>query len=174
MRRTTKLLVAAAAGLAVISPGAEPATARSVPDWKGAEQMALLALVPAPDRCGAALQANLAGHGLDTAGGAFAVTASACLDADALTLTDLEATDRYTSGAGSVHIAPGDVALQLDPTTCVATNAQPVPYTVAGGTGAFDGATGQGSFDIALAWPPCGAAPQPAYVWFSGELTVPG
>ena len=169
----TQAALAALALIAVLGMIALPVAARP-PAWKGAETFSLLAAGPAPERCGPAprfLEARFAGSGIDTAGGTFAVTASGCRDTVEQMLFDMEATDTFADGA--LHIAPDDVALVIDPATCVATNAHPVAFTVAGGTGRFAGATGRGTFDLAMTEPGCGAAPQPVHVWFSGRLQLP-
>ena len=151
-----------------VSGGAEQTT------WKGAQTMAPGGLAPSPDRCGEPptnVQLNLLGNGIDTVGGTFVVVASLCIDLDAMDVFDLEATDIYTSGE-SISIVPGDFSLELDAETCVATNAQPVPFSVGAGTGSFAGAEGGGTYHFALNWPPCNGLAQPAHIWFDGTLEV--
>jgi hypothetical protein len=158
--------------LTVLVPATGEATSSA--RWKGAESMTPVALRPDVERCGdpsAALEARFAGEGIDNAGGPFSVAASGCLDPNRLRIFDLEATDTFLDGSGSLLITPHDAALVLDEDTCVATNVRPVPFVVTGGTGAFASATGRGTFHIALSWPPCGGIPAPARVWFSGSLT---
>lgn len=149
------------------------ASAGRIADWKGAETFTQTSLVPNPTRCGAAppsLQATFAGTGVDTAGGTFTVTTSGCLNTETMRISDLEATDTYVGGAGSVLIAPDDFTLVVDPETCVGTNEAPVAFRVAGGTGEYEGARGGGHFDFALNWTPCNGVTQPTHVWFRGTI----
>lgn len=141
------------------------------PPWKGAESMSIVSLLPDLDRCGEppVLLARFAGDGIDARFGAFTVVASGCLNPETLQVFDLEATDTFLSG-DSVLIAPDDATLSLDPQTCVATNVEPVPFDVAGGTGSLANATGGGTFDIALNWTPCNGLALPARVWFEGTV----
>ncbi|HVL32134.1 MAG TPA: hypothetical protein VM600_00965 [Actinomycetota bacterium] len=143
------------------------------PAWKGAESMTPIAFAPNPERCGAppVLEGRFAGDGLDSRGGIFTVTASACFNTETLKVTDLEATDRF-SAADTLLIKPADVVLVLDPVSCVATNRHATPFSVAGGTGRYDGASGSGTYHIALNWPACNGAAAPARVWFEGVLNL--
>lgn len=164
-------LVMLAGGTAAV--GSSPTGERP---WKGAETLQPVSFRPAPDRCGPPptfLEGRFAGTGLDNVGGAFVVTASGCLDTQALRLFDLQATDTFTDSGASLTIRPEDVNLVLNPRTCVAVNRQPVPFTVEAGTGILEGATGQGTFHLALSYPPCGGAPLPAHIWFQGVLHLP-
>ncbi|MDP8930927.1 MAG: hypothetical protein M3O70_20735 [Actinomycetota bacterium] len=166
------VLVVLAVGTAQV--GASPTREER---WKGAETLELVTIGPALDRCGPPpiyLEGRFVGTGLDSIGGAFVVAASGCLDTQALRLFDLEATDTFTASGASLTIVPEDVDLDLNTSTCVAVNRQPVPFTVAAGTGALEGAAGHGTFDLALSYPPCGGAAQPAHVWFKGVLQLPG
>lgn len=143
-------------------------------EWKGAQTMAPAGLTPAPDRCGdppVNVEMRLVGNGIDTAGGTFVALASICLNTETMEVFDLESTDTYTSSGDGISIIPGDFVLVVDPDTCVGTNAEPVPFTVTGGTGAFAG-TGGGFYHFALNWPPCNGRAQPAHIWFDGTLDV--
>ncbi len=102
---------------------------------------------PNPARCvlfPRHLEAHFVGSVIDTRGGPYSVTASGCLDTEANVLFDLEATDTYLGSGDSLRIAPADVALDVDPATCTATNREPVRVVVTGGTGAYAGARGSG------------------------------
>ncbi len=143
------------------------------PGWKGAETLAPVGIGPDLARCGVFprhLEAHFVGSGLDTAGGPYAVSASGCLDSEANVLFDLEATDTYLGTGHSLRIAPADVALDVNPATCTATNGAPVRFAVAGGTGAYAGATGGGSFDIAFTLPTCPGPQTAVHIWFRGQL----
>lgn len=161
-------LAVLAVGMSEVGAAREPRAA-----WKGAETLQPIALAPSPERCGPPpvnLEGRFTGTGLDSVGGAFVVTASGCLDTEALRLFDLEATDTYSRSGASLKILPDDVELRLDPSTCIAVNRRPVPFKVGGGTGLLEDATGHGTFHIALSYPPCGGTDQPAHLWFKGKL----
>ena len=161
-----------------IAPAAEvtlqagPTGALPTTPWKGAETLVPIAVGPNVDRCGAPpnVEARYAGTGIDTNGGTFAVTASGCLNLDTLRVFDMEATDTYAGTGDAIHIAPADFTLVIDPATCVATNADPVPFRVDGGTGRYELSTGSGTFDFALNHPQCNGLAQPAHIWFRGEV----
>ena len=164
--------------VAIFAVGTEQggAARAASPAWKGAETLNPLSLAPAPLRCGPPptyLEGRFAGSGLDSVGGAFTVTASGCLDTEKLRLFDMEATDTFVSSGDSIVILPGDVDLVLNADTCVAVNRRPVPFRTGSATGSLQGASGQGTFHIALSYPPCGGALLPAHVWFDGTLHVP-
>ena len=74
----------------------------------------------------------------------------------------------------SVHIAAADAALDFDPTTCTASNRQPIRFEVTGGTGDLAGASGKGHYDIAFTLPTCRGPQQAVHVWFSGNLDPGG
>jgi hypothetical protein len=174
--RRILITVTGVGALAALVAAATAIASRVVTDWKGAESLAPTGLVPNVQRCGpppANLEGRFAGSGIDTAAGTFTVTASGCVNTDTLRVTDLEATDTYLNGDGTVRITPEDFALALDRETCVASSARPVAFRVAGGTGALAGATGGGHFQIALNWTPCNGRALPAHVWFDGQLHVP-
>lgn len=152
---------------ATVWPGASNG---SVSSWKGAESMALVGLAPSPERCGQppVLEATFIGDGIDSLGGLFTVVASGCLNQSTLQMTDLTATDHFVDG--TLLILPGNVTLTLDPQTCVASNAAAVPFSVGDGTGRFEGASGSGTYHLALNWAPCNGIAAPARVWFEGSL----
>ena len=53
---------------------------------------------------------------------------------------------------------------------CTATNREPVRFDVTGGTGAYAGARGGGSYDLAFTLPTCPGPQAPVHVWFRGHL----
>lgn len=164
------ILIVTVVGLGLHIGGA---AAARIADWKGAEVLTQTSLAPNPARCGDApsnLEATFAGTGVDTAGGAFSVTVSGCLNLDTLRVFDLEATDTYVRSGDSVLIAPDDFTLIVDPATCVATNTRPVMFEVAGGTGEYEEARGGGQFDFAVNWAPCNGLTQPTHIWFRGTI----
>jgi hypothetical protein len=167
-RRLAAALVIAATALATPVETAD-AGAR---EWKGAETFAPVTITPDIAKCGPFprnLAARFVGSGIDTVGGPFVVRASGCLDTQANVLSDLEATDTYLGG-GSVRIRPGDAVLNVDRATCVATNVEPVPFTVAGGSGAFATARGEGHYHLAFTLPTCIGPQQVVHIWFHGTL----
>lgn len=175
-----KVLAITASVVIVAVSGATAATVAASggrPGWKGAETFAPTSIGPNPSRCGdfpRNLQASFAGSGIDTLGGPFTVSVSGCLDTETNVLTDLESTDTYLRSGDALRVEPGDVALHVDPTTCVATNRVPVPFDVVGGTGAYAGARGGGHYDIAFTLPTCPGPQQAVHVWFGGHLHTPG
>lgn len=110
------------------------AGAESVP-WKGAETLSPVTLGADPVRCGPAppnVFAVFAGSGIDSKAGVFEVQVSGCMNLDTLRLFNLEATDTFVGTGDSIVVAPGEFTLSLDESTCVATNARPVSFTVTG------------------------------------------
>jgi hypothetical protein len=169
-------ITAAVVTLASVVTGASQPVSAERPDWKGAETFAPVSIGPNPVRCGVLprqLEARFLGSGIDTSGGPYTVSASGCLDSEANVLFDLEATDTYLRTGDSLRIAPADVALDVNPVTCTATNREPVRFDVAGGTGAYAGASGGGSYDIAFTLPTCPGPQTAVHVWFRGHLQTP-
>ena len=159
--------------LAAAVIGATGVASADRPGWKGAETFSPVAIGPNPARCGVFprhLEAHFVGSGIDTRGGPFAVRASGCLDTEANVLFDLEATDTYLGTGDSLRIAPADVPLDVNPATCTATNRAPVRFDVTGGTGAYAGAEGGGTYDLAFTLPTCPGPQAPVHVWFHGHL----
>jgi hypothetical protein len=143
--------------------------------WKGAETFAPVTIGPNEARCGAFprnVEARFAGSGIDTNGGPFAVTASGCLDTEAAVVSHLEATDTYARTGDAVQIVPADAVLSVNAETCVATNVDPVPFSVGGGTGRYANASGSGTYDLAFPMPGCAGPPQTVHVWFTGSLSL--
>ena len=102
------------------------------------------------------------------------MTASGCLDTEAVVLSELSAVDTYLRTGDSVHIAPGDAALSFDPATCVAATTSPVPFTLAGGTGRYAGASGSGTYETVFTMPNCLGPQQSVHIWFEGSLDLAG
>jgi hypothetical protein len=166
-------VVGVAALLTPTSPG--DARAAGMTAWKGAETLTPVALAPNLRRCGAPpnMEGRFLGNGIDTAGGAYVVSASGCLNLQSLRVFDLEATDTYVGTGDQVLIDPADFDLVLDRKTCVAANAEPVAFGVKGGSGSFAGASGGGSFDFVMNHPVCNGLVLPVHISFHGSLNAP-
>jgi hypothetical protein len=174
--RRAALLVAGTVIVAGPVIGSAAAAGADRPGWKGAETFTPVGIGPNPARCGAFprhLEAHFVGSGIDTRGGPYAVSASGCLDTQANVLFDLEATDTYLGSGDSLRIVPADVSLDVNPATCSATNREPVRFHVAGGTGAYAGASGGGSYDLAFTLPTCLGPQAAGHIWFRGRLDTP-
>lgn len=168
--------IAVAATAALVLGGTATAS-RVVANWKGAESLTPVSLAPDLQRCGpppANLEGQFTGTGVDTAGGRFTVTASGCLNLETRRVSDLVATDRFVRDGAEVFIDTDDFTLALDEDICTAFTQRPVEFRVAGGTGSLENARGNGHFDFAMTWPECGSTGAPAFVWFDGELRIPG
>lgn len=141
--------------------------------YKGSEALDLVAVAPNPARCGdfPNFEAQFEGQGIDTAGGIFDVTASGCQNIQTGKVFDLVAVDTYADGS-TVTIEASTFFFQFDPSTCVSTNALPVPYEIADGTGQFATVTGGGFFNIANNDPSCNGEIAPGFVWFGGVFDV--
>jgi len=159
--------------VAVLLLGASPVSAshQGAMAYKGAETLELVSVAPNVARCGAApnVEATFEGQGIDTAGGVFTVDASGCQNPTTGQIFDLVAVDSYATG-DSVTIAASSFFLVFDPQICVSATAGPVAYTVAGGTGAFAGATGGGVFEFISNDPSCSGVLAPAFVAFAGFI----
>lgn len=139
--------------------------------YKGSETLVLVSVAPNAARCGdyPNFEATFEGSGIDTAGGIFTVVSSGCQNIATGQVFDLVATDTYATG-DAVSIEADDFFLVFDPQTCVSSNVDPVRYRIAGGSGAFAGATGGGKFDFASNDPSCNGELAPAFVWFHGKV----
>ncbi|MEX1366621.1 MAG: hypothetical protein AB1Z98_26080 [Nannocystaceae bacterium] len=139
--------------------------------YNGAETLNLVGVAPNPARCGAApvFELSFEGEGVDTAGGAFEVTASACQNTATGEVFDLVAIDTYFTG-DSVTIRSDPFFLVPDPQTCLSANDGRVKYDIDGGTGAFAGARGGGRYDIVINDPACSGSLTPAFVSFRGRI----
>lgn len=169
--RTIGLASASITATLLLGAGPVSASGGGQLHYKGAETLELVSVGPNPARCGAApnFEAVFEGEGIDTAGGIFTVVSSGCQNIETGEVFDLVAVDTYASG-DSVTIEAASFLLVFDPQTCASSNVAPVPYTIAGGTGAFAGATGGGKFDFASNDPNCNGEIAPAYVWFRGKI----
>ena len=144
------------------------------PHWKGASSLTPVNVAPNPARCGAFpenIEVTFTGSGIDTGGGIFTSAASACTNTTNGLIFDLKSTDTYHSG-GSVFIETDPFTPVLNPTTCVSTNSQAVGFRVAGGTGPYTGATGQGRFHLASNDIACNGLAAPSRVSFEGVLQL--
>jgi hypothetical protein len=160
--------------------GGQSSNAAPVPDdrviahWKGASGLTPVGAGPNPARCGPFpenVEVTFTGGGIDTGGGIFTSAASACTNTTNGRIFDLKSTDSYHSG-GSVLIETDPFTPVLNPATCVSTNEQAVGFRVAGGTGPYAGATGQGRFHLATNDIACNGIPAPSRVSFEGVLQL--
>jgi len=169
-------------GLAFVASyvGGQSSSAASAPDdlinahWKGASSLTPVGAGPNPARCGTFpenVEVIFTGGGIDTGGGIFTSAASACTNTTNGRIFDLRSTDTYHSG-GSVVIETDSFTPVLNPATCVSTNAQAVGFRVAGGTGPYAGATGQGRFHLATNDIACNGVAAPSRVSFEGVLQL--
>ena len=143
--------------------------------WKGSASFSPVGAGPNVARCGAFpenVEVTFAGSGLDSDGGAFNNSTSACTNTTTGLIFDLKATDTYITSGDSILIESDPVTPVLNPDTCVATNSQAVGFRVAGGTGAHTGATGQGRYHIATNDTACNGLAQPTRVWFEGVIKL--
>lgn len=181
--RITKLTLAllTLAGLAFLASLSGPTSRAAAmtgdrvnPHWKGASQLTPTGAGPNVARCGAFpenIEITFTGSGIDTGGGIFTSAASTCTNTTTGLIFDLKSTDTYQNG-DAVFIATDPFTPVLNPATCVSTNTQAVRFSVAGGTGAYAGATGQGRFHLASNEPSCNGLAVPARVSFEGVLQL--
>jgi hypothetical protein len=142
--------------------------------WKGASQLTPTGAGPNPGRCGPFpenVEVTFTGSGIDTGGGIFNSAASSCTNTITGRIFDLKAEDTY-HGGGSVFIETDAFTPVLNPATCVSTNVQAVGFRVAGGTGPYTGATGNGRFHLSSIDPACNGLMVPARVSFEGVLQL--
>lgn len=171
------LALAGAAFLASFTGGPASSAAagdRVNPHWKGASQLVPVSAGPNPARCGSFpenIEIQFTGSGIDTGGGIFTSAASTCTNTTTGLIFDLKSTDTYQSG-DAVFIETDPFTPVLNPATCVSTNTQAVAFRVAGGTGVYAGATGQGRFHLASNEPSCNGLAVPARVSFEGVLQL--
>jgi hypothetical protein len=158
--RTTKLnlMLLALIGLASLAGYFNGGTSQAAiedgvnADWRGTESFSLTNAGPNVARCGAFpenIELSFSGSGIDTEGGAFNVTASACTNTTTNEIFDLKATDQYVQSGDQVFIEADSFVQVVNPANCVATNSHAVMGRVAGGTGARAGATGRARFHFA-------------------------
>lgn len=183
--RTTKLKLTllALVGLTLLGhqvSGGSSAAASALDDrvnahWKGSAAFSPVGAGPNPARCGAFpenIEVTFAGSGVDTDGGIFNNSTSACTNTTTNRIFDLKATDTYVQSGDSVFIESDDFVQVANPSICIATNSQAVKFRVAGGTGAHAGATGEGRFHIATNDAACNGLAQPTRVWFEGVIKL--
>lgn len=182
MRTKLTLALLTLAGLAFLASYFGGQTSRAAallgdsvnPHWKGASQLTPVSVAPNPARCGAFpenIEITFTGSGIDTGGGIFISAASTCTNTTTGLIFDLKSTDTYVTG-DAVFIETDPFTPVLDPATCVSTNTQAVKFRVAGGTGVYAGATGQGRFHLASNEPTCNGIAAPARVSFEGVLKL--
>lgn len=141
--------------------------------YKGGSTFNLVSVQPNVARCGAFpenIELSFSGSGIDTEGGYNTAVFSACTNTTTNLVFDLKATDTYAGSGDSVFIEGDSFVQTINPATCVATNSHGVPFRIAGGTGIYAGATGQGRFHITSNLTPCNGLTPPAQVWFEGNL----
>jgi hypothetical protein len=144
------------------------------PHWKGASALTPVSFGPNPARCGAFpenIEITFTGGGIDTGGGIFTSAASTCTNTTNGLIFNLKSTDTYQSG-DAVNIETDAFTPVLNPATCVSANVQAVGFRVAGGTGIYAGATGQGRFHFATNEPTCNGLLAPGRVSFEGVLQL--
>ena len=143
------------------------------PHYKGGSTFNLVGAGPNVARCGAFpenIELNFEGSGIDTEGGYNTAVFSACTNTTTNLVFDLKATDTYVQTGDQVFIEGDPFVLVPNPAICAASNAHGVPFRVAGGTGKYAGATGNGRFHIASNLTPCNGQTPPAQVWFEGVI----
>lgn len=143
------------------------------PHYKGAANFNLVGAAPNPARCGAFpenVELSFNGTGIDTEGGLITAVFSACTNTTTNEVSDLKATDTYVQTGDTVFIEGDPFILAPNLENCVASNAHGVNFRVAGGTGAYAGATGGGRFHIASNLTPCNGQVAPSSVWFEGWI----
>ena len=166
------LMVFAAYALSGNSASAALAENLTNPHYKGGSSFNLAGAGPNVARCGAFpqnVELSFTGSGIDTEGGFNTAVFSACTNTSTNEVFDLKATDTYTNG-DQVFIEGDSFVLSPNPAICAASNAHGVPFRVAGGTGAYTGATGTGRFHITSNLTPCNGLTPPAQVWFEGVI----
>ena len=144
--------------------------------WRGTESFSLTNAGPNVARCGAFpenIELSFAGSGIDTEGGLFDVTASACTNTTTNEIFNLKATDTYVQSGDQVFIEADAFVQVINPANCTATNSHAVMGRVAGGTGGHAGATGHARFHFVNNLTPCNGQNAPAHVWFEGVVMLP-
>jgi hypothetical protein len=142
-------------------------------DYRGGSTFDLAGVAPNVARCGAFpenIELSFTGSGIDTEGGYNTAVFSACTNTITNRVFNLKAIDTYVQSGDQVFIEADSFVQVVNPATCTATNANAVPFRVAGGTGGHAGATGQGHFNITSNLTPCNGLTLPAQVTFQGVL----
>ena len=143
------------------------------PHYKGGSAFNLVNVGPNVARCGAFpqnIELTFEGSGIDTEGGYNTAVFSACTNTTTNEVSDLRATDTYAQTGDQVFIEGDPFVLAPNPAICAAANAHGVPFRVAGGTGKYANATGNGRFNIFSNLTPCNGLVLPAHVSFEGVI----
>jgi hypothetical protein len=179
MKTKFKLMLIALAALTVLAGhvrgrSSAPAVDNDVnPHYKGGSSFNFVGAAPNVARCGPFpenVELSFTGGGTDTEGGLNTAVFSACSNTVTNVVSKLRATDTYVQTGDSVNIEADSFVLEPNLANCTAANTHPVPFRVAGGTGAYANATGQGYFHIATNLTPCNGLVAPSQVWFAGVL----
>jgi hypothetical protein len=139
--------------------------------WKGYASFSPTGAGPNVARCGEFpdnIEVTFAGSGIDNEGGILTNSVSACLNTTTQIVKDLRATDTFTATGDQIFIESDPFVQVVDPTTCVVSTSHSIGFRVAGGTGKYAGATGQGRYEIAGNHTPCNGVTIPNTVWFEG------
>ena len=179
MKTKFKLMLIALAALTVLAgfvggTNSEAAAMDDLmnPHYKGGSSFNFVGAAPNVARCGAFpenVELSFEGGGTDTEGGLNTAVFSACTNTTTNLVFDLKATDTYLDG-DSVFIEGDSFVQVVNPANCVGSNSHGVNFRVAGGTGKYAGATGNGQFHIASNLAPCNGQVAPAQVWFQGWI----
>ena len=113
---------------------------------------------------------SFTGGGIDTEGGLNTAVFSACTNTTTNLVFDLKATDTYVNTGDQVFIEGESFVQVINPANCTASNSHGVDFIVAGGTGAYAGATGKGKFNLFSNLTPCNGQVAPAQVSFEGWI----
>jgi hypothetical protein len=141
--------------------------------YRGGSIFNLAGVAPNVARCGAFpenIELSFTGSGIDTEGGFNTAVFSACTNTTTNLVFDLKAIDTYPQTGDQVFIEADSFVQVPNPAICMATNSHAVPFRVAGGTGKYAGATGQGRFHLVSNLTPCNGLTPPAHVSFEGVL----
>ena len=139
--------------------------------WKGYASFSPTGAGPNVARCGAFpenVEVIFAGSGIDNQGGILTNAVSACLNNATQIVTDLKATDTFSATGDQIFIESDPFVQVVDPSNCVVSTSHAIGFRVAGGTGKYAGATGQGRYEIAGNHTPCNGVTIPNTVWFEG------
>ena len=139
--------------------------------WKGFASFSPTGAGPNVARCGEFpenVEVTFAGSGIDNQGGILTNVVSACLNNTTQIVSDLKATDTFTATGDQIFIESDPFVQEVNPTNCVVTTSHAIGFRVAGGTGKYAGATGQGRYEIAGNHTPCNGVTIPNTVWFEG------
>lgn len=178
---TLKLMLITLAGLALLGGffhGGSSEAAAAIdnlmnPHYKGASSFNFTGAGPNVARCGAFpenVELSFTGGGIDTEGGLNTAVFSACTNTTTNLVFDLRATDTYVNTGDQVFIQGESFVQVINPANCTASNSHGVDFIVAGGTGAYAGATGKGKFNLFSNLTPCNGQVAPAQVSFEGWI----